>query len=231
MIRYSSAGISNCGQDAINEFKFLVKEAHKCGIEVIMDVVFNHTAEGNEKGPILSFRSDNSVYYMLAPKGEFYNYSGCGNKFNCNHPVVRHFIVDCLRYWLTEMHVDGFCFDLASIMTRGSRLFAWLSATSYALLSGMLSMYMGFQIPIEGDLLTTGTPPSSPPSIDISNDSILCGVKYHDVVRQFIKGTYGFLVLLLSAYVEAPIYTRREEEDHGTVSLSYVYMMVFLWLI
>jgi pullulanase/glycogen debranching enzyme len=64
-----------------------------------MDVVFNHTAEGNEKGPILSFRGiDNSTYYMLAPKGEFYNYSGCGNTFNCNHPVVREFIVDCLRY-------------------------------------------------------------------------------------------------------------------------------------
>ncbi|KAH9805600.1 isoamylase 1 [Citrus sinensis] len=208
MIRYSSAGIRNCGHDAINEFKLLVKEAHKRGIEVVMDVVFNHTVEGNDKGPILSFRGvDNSVYYMLAPKGEFYNYSGCGNTFNCNHPVVRQFIVDCLRYWVTEMHVDGFRFDLASIMTRGSSL--WDSVNVYG-------------IPIEGDLLTTGTPLRSPPLIDlISNDPILRGVKliaeawdtgglyqvgifphwgiwsewngkYRDIVRQFIKGTDGF---------------------------------------
>ncbi|KAM3209997.1 hypothetical protein ACQJBY_064194 [Aegilops geniculata] len=121
MTRYTSGGIKNCGRDAINEFKTFVREAHKRGIEVILDVVFNHTAEGNENGPILSFRGvDNTTYYMLAPKGEFYNYSGCGNTFNCNHPVVRQFIVDCLRYWVTEMHVDGFRFDLASIMTRGS---------------------------------------------------------------------------------------------------------------
>ncbi|PRQ31711.1 putative isoamylase [Rosa chinensis] len=98
MIRYSSAGTRNCGRDAINEVKFLVKEEHRLGIEVIMDVVFNHTAEGNENGPILSFRgADNNVYYMLASKGELYTYSGCGNTFNCNHPVVRQFIVDCLR--------------------------------------------------------------------------------------------------------------------------------------
>uniref|UniRef100_A0A0C9QWI2 TSA: Wollemia nobilis Ref_Wollemi_Transcript_4182_3024 transcribed RNA sequence n=1 Tax=Wollemia nobilis TaxID=56998 RepID=A0A0C9QWI2_9CONI len=98
MIRYAASGMKNCGRDAIKEFKMLVREAHKHGIEVFMDVVFNHTAEGNEMGPTLSFRGlDNSVYYMLAPRGECYNYSGCGNTFNCNHPVVRRFIVDCLR--------------------------------------------------------------------------------------------------------------------------------------
>ncbi|KAL7168596.1 hypothetical protein ACSBR2_038934 [Camellia fascicularis] len=179
MIRYSSAGKRDCGSGAINEFKLLVKEAHKRGIEVIMDVVFNHTAEGNEKGPTLSFRGvDNSVFYMLAPKGEFYNYSGCGNTFNCNHPVVRQFILDCLRYWVTEMHVDGFRFDLASILTRGSSL--WDALNVYG-------------NPIEGDMLTTGTPLSSPPLIDmISNDPILRGVKYRDIVRQYIKGTDGF---------------------------------------
>ncbi|KAL8191569.1 hypothetical protein R6Q57_028300 [Mikania cordata] len=208
MSRYASDGARNCGVNAINEFKHLVKEAHKRGIEVLMDVVFNHTAEGNENGPILSFRGiDNSVFYMLAPKGEFYNYSGCGNTFNCNHPIVRQFILDTLRYWVTEMHVDGFRFDLASILTRGSSL--WDSVNVY-----------GNQL--EDDLLTTGSPLNSPPLIDmISNDPILRGVKliaeawdcgglyqvgvfphwgiwsewngmYRDTVRQFIKGTDGF---------------------------------------
>ncbi|GAX79055.1 hypothetical protein CEUSTIGMA_g6495.t1 [Chlamydomonas eustigma] len=120
MSRYSDAAAKGkSGQAVQNEFKTLVRECHRRGIEVILDVVFNHTAEGNDMGPTLSFRGlDNRVYYMLAPGGEYYNYSGCGNTFNCNHPVVRQFIVDCLRYWVLEYHVDGFRFDLASIMTR-----------------------------------------------------------------------------------------------------------------
>ena len=114
MNRYST-GMSN----AISEFKTLVKELHANGIEVILDVVYNHTAEGNENGPILSFKGlENSVYYMLAPNGEYYNFSGCGNTVNCNTPVVRELIRDSLRYWVTEMHVDGFRFDLASILVR-----------------------------------------------------------------------------------------------------------------
>ncbi|CAI0387285.1 unnamed protein product [Linum tenue] len=196
----------------MGDYKYAIfvipSEIHHVIMHVFMDVVFNHTAEGNEKGPILSFRGlDNSVYYMVAPKGEFYNYSGCGNTFNCNHPVVRQFIVDCLRYWVLEMHVDGFRFDLASIMTRGSSL---CDAANV------------FGSPMEGDLLTTGTPLGSPPLIDmISNDPVLRDVKliaeawdagglyqvgtfphwciwsewngkYRDVVRQFIKGTDGF---------------------------------------
>ena len=104
----------------VNEFKEMVRELHKAGIEVILDIVFNHTAEGNEQGPTFSFRGfDNSVYYMLADNKRYYkNYSGCGNTVNCNHPVVRTFIMDCLRYWVTEMHVDGFRFDLGSILGR-----------------------------------------------------------------------------------------------------------------
>ncbi|MCL2602620.1 MAG: glycogen debranching protein GlgX, partial [Treponema sp.] len=104
----------------VREFKEMVRELHKAGLEVILDIVFNHTAEGSELGPTFSFRGlDNSVYYMLDNNRRYYkNYSGCGNTVNCNHPVVRTFIIDCLRYWVVEMHVDGFRFDLGSILGR-----------------------------------------------------------------------------------------------------------------
>jgi glycogen operon protein len=104
----------------VDEFRDMVKALHRAGIEVILDVVFNHTAEGNEHGPTLSFRGiDNPTYYILESGGSRYaNYSGCGNTLNANHPVVRRLIVDSLRYWVTEMHVDGFRFDLASILAR-----------------------------------------------------------------------------------------------------------------
>ncbi|GHU60518.1 glycogen operon protein GlgX homolog [Spirochaetia bacterium] len=104
----------------VREFKEMVRELHKAGIEVILDIVFNHTAEGNEWGPTFSFRGlDNTVYYMLDENRRYYkNYSGCGNTVNCNHPVVRTFILSCLQYWVTEMHVDGFRFDLGSILGR-----------------------------------------------------------------------------------------------------------------
>ncbi|WP_420264311.1 glycogen debranching protein GlgX [Candidatus Magnetominusculus dajiuhuensis] len=110
---------TNGGQVA--EFKAMVKSFHEAGIEVILDVVFNHTAEGNERGPTFSFRGiDNSIYYIIdSVMGDYHNYSGCGNTVNCNHPVVRNMIVDCLRYWVMEMHIDGFRFDLASILGRG----------------------------------------------------------------------------------------------------------------
>lgn len=107
--------------DQVREFKTLVKSMHAAGIEVILDVVFNHTAEGDDRGPTFSYRGiDNPVYYMLDPQGQYLNYSGCGNTLNCNHPVVRDLIVECLRYWVMEMHVDGFRFDLASILGRGT---------------------------------------------------------------------------------------------------------------
>lgn len=104
----------------ILEFQEMVKAFHEAGIEVILDVVFNHTAEGDHRGPTISFRGiDNSIYYILEEDRQFYrNYSGCGNTFNCNHPLVRDFILDSLRYWAVEMRVDGFRFDLASILGR-----------------------------------------------------------------------------------------------------------------
>ncbi|MDL2250433.1 glycogen debranching protein GlgX [Lachnospiraceae bacterium OttesenSCG-928-J05] len=101
------------------EFKQLVKALHENGIEVILDVVFNHTAEGDENGPVINFKGvDNNIYYMLTPDGHYFNFSGTGNTMNCNHPVVRRMIVDCLRYWVTSYRIDGFRFDLASILSR-----------------------------------------------------------------------------------------------------------------
>lgn len=105
---------------AVDEFKTMVRELHRAGIEVLLDVVFNHTAEGNERGPTISFRGlDDATYYLLTPEGHYVDFSGTGNTLNCNHPVVRGFILDCLRYWASEYHVDGFRFDLASILDRG----------------------------------------------------------------------------------------------------------------
>jgi len=103
-----------------DELKAQIRRLHQNGIMVILDVVFNHTAEGNEAGPTISFRGiDNRTYYMLTPEGYYYNFSGCGNTMNCNNPVVRNMVLDCLRYWVTNYHIDGFRFDLAAILTRG----------------------------------------------------------------------------------------------------------------
>jgi glycogen operon protein len=110
------------GTGVVDEFRDMVKALHRAGIEIIVDVVFNHTAEGNHAGPTLSFRGvDNSTYYILEQdRSRYANYTGTGNTLNANHPVVRRMIVDSLRYWVQEMHVDGFRFDLASILTRDS---------------------------------------------------------------------------------------------------------------
>lgn len=102
-----------------DELRRLVRALHKNGMEVILDVVFNHTAEGNEDGSIFSFKGvDNNVYYLLSPDGKYLNFSGCGNTVNCNHPIVHQMIVECLRYWVIEYRIDGFRFDLASILGR-----------------------------------------------------------------------------------------------------------------
>ena len=109
---------NNPGREG-TELKLLIKALHANGIEVILDVVFNHTAEGNEKGPVFCFKGfDNKVYYMLTPNGNYYNFSGCGNTLNCNNPIVRQLILECLRYWTVSYRIDGFRFDLASILGR-----------------------------------------------------------------------------------------------------------------
>lgn len=115
----SSYAAANEHNQEGTELKTLIKALHDNGIEVILDVVFNHTAEGNEKGNTFSFKGfDNNIYYMLTPDGNYYNFSGCGNTLNCNHPVVQHLILECLRYWTINYRVDGFRFDLASILGR-----------------------------------------------------------------------------------------------------------------
>jgi len=116
--RYASSGTLG---EQVTEFKEMVRILHLAGIEVILDVVFNHTAEGDETGPSLCFRGlDNAIYYLLDEDDprRYKNYSGCGNTLNCNHPIVRSLIMDCLRYWVVDMHVDGFRFDLGSVLGR-----------------------------------------------------------------------------------------------------------------
>lgn len=117
------AGFAATGKDGtqVRELKELIKALHDAEIEIILDVVFNHTAEGGENGPTISFRGiDNRTYYMLDSQGHYANYTGCGNTVNCNHPVVRGFVIACLRHWAAEYHIDGFRFDLASVLGRDS---------------------------------------------------------------------------------------------------------------
>jgi isoamylase len=116
---YASTGRMRDGTMVADELKSLVKELHRNGIEIILDVVFNHTAEGNELGPTISYRGiDNATYYMLTLEGHYYNFSGTGNTLNCNNPIVRDMVLDALRYWASQYHIDGFRFDLASILSR-----------------------------------------------------------------------------------------------------------------
>jgi len=116
---YAATGRMRDGTMVADELKSLVKELHRNGIEIILDVVFNHTAEGNEQGPTISYRGiDNATYYMLTPEGHYYNFSGTGNTLNCNNPIVRDMVIDALRYWASQYHIDGFRFDLASILGR-----------------------------------------------------------------------------------------------------------------
>ncbi len=116
---YASSGPEH-GQ--VTEFRSMVRAFHEAGMEVILDVVFNHTGEGDDRGRTYSFRGlDNELYYMLAPDGTYLNFSGCGNTLDCNHPIVRQLLMECLRFWVTDMHVDGLRFDLASVLGRDYR--------------------------------------------------------------------------------------------------------------
>ena len=171
-----------------DELKNMVKLFHKNGIEVILDVVFNHTAEGNENGPYISYRGiDNRTYYLLTPDGSYYNFSGCGNTMNCNNPVVRECILDCLRYWVTNYHIDGFRFDLASILSRDENgapmLYPPLLETlAYDAVLGSCTLIA--EAWDAGGLYQVGSFPSW-------NRFSEWNGRYRDCLRRFIKGDAG----------------------------------------
>lgn len=174
----------------VDEFKALVKLLHKNGIEVILDVVFNHTSEGGEDGHTLSLRGiDNKTYYMLRPDGRYYNFSGCGNTLNCNNPIVRNMVMDCLRYWVAEFHIDGFRFDLASILGRdanGEPLSnpPLLEAMAYDPVLGHCKLIA--EAWDAGGLYQVGTFPSYGRWSEWNG-------KYRDTLRKFLRGDTGQL--------------------------------------
>ncbi len=171
------------------ELKEAIKALNDAGIEVYLDVVFNHTAEGNEHGPFFSFKGfDNNIYYLLTPDGYYYNFSGCGNTLNCNHPIVQQLIINCLRYWVTTYHVDGFRFDLASILGRnedGSPMDKppLLQALAFDPILGDVKLIA--EAWDAGGLYQVGNFPSWSRWAEWNG-------KYRDDMRQFLKGDDGY---------------------------------------
>jgi glycogen operon protein len=175
----------------LREFRDMVKALHKAGIEVILDVVFNHTDEGNDQGPCYSFKGiDNRTYYFLVPwdKQFYMDYSGCGNTFNCNHPIAGKLIVECLRYWVQEMHVDGFRFDEGSILARGE--------------DGLPSPHppVVWQIELDGALANTKVIAEAWDAAGLYQVGQFPGDRwaewngrYRDDIRRFVKGDPGLI--------------------------------------
>lgn len=170
------------------ELKRLIKELNENGIECFLDVVFNHTAEGNEYGPFFSFKGfDNNIYYMLTPEGYYYNFSGCGNTLNCNHPIVQQMIIECLRYWTTAYHVDGFRFDLATILGRnedGSPMSKPPLLQSLAFDPILGNVKLIAEAWDAGGLYQVGSFPAW-------NRWAEWNGRYRDDMRNFLKGDYG----------------------------------------
>jgi isoamylase len=200
----------------VDEFKTLVKELHRNGIEVFLDVVFNHTAEGNESGPTVSFRGlDNPTYYMLAPDGGYFNFSGCGNTFNCNHPVVRSFVVDCLRHWVIEFHIDGFRFDLASVLGRDQKgvplknppLVEALAADPVLANTKLIAEAWD-----AGGLYQVGSFPAYGRWAEWNG-------RYRDCIRKFLRGDFGLVAEMAARVVGSPdLYAGRG----ATASINFV---------
>ena len=197
----------------VDEFRDMVKALHKAGIEVILDVVFNHTAEGNEEGPTLSFKGlENQVYYILdSDRPQHYsNYSGCGNSFRGNHPIVSRLILQSLRYWVAEMHVDGFRFDLASVLARDSKGKPLVEPTTPDLLRRIETdpVLAGTKIIAEAwdaaGLYQVGT------FIDKGERFAEWNGPFRDDVRRFVRGEEGCVPTVAARIMGSPdIYQRR----------------------
>jgi isoamylase len=210
---YSSAG--GLGQQKL-EFKEMVRAFHQAGIEVILDVVFNHTAEGNELGPTLCFRGiDNAIFYMLASEPRYYrNYAGTGNTINANHPVVRDHILSALRYWVVEMHVDGFRFDLASILGRDS---------NGKLLADAPLLERIAEDPILRDVKIIAEAWDAAGAYEVGSFSerrwAEWNGRYRDDVRRFWRGDDGMLGVFASRICgSADIYTRSGKGPEGSIN-------------
>ncbi|MEM8780481.1 MAG: glycogen debranching protein GlgX [Cyanobacteria bacterium P01_G01_bin.49] len=207
----------------LNEFRDMVKALHKAGIEVILDVVFNHTAEGDERGPTLCFRGiDNETYYILEEnKSNYKNYSGCGNTFRGNHPIVSRLILDCLRYWVTEMHVDGFRFDLASVLSRdayGSPLEEWKTYTPDILwVIESDSMLAGTKLIAEAwdaaGLYDVGR------FVELADWFSEWNGPFRDDIRRFVKGDNGMIPCLATRILGSPdIYHRADIDINRSIN-------------
>jgi isoamylase/glycogen operon protein len=178
----------------IEEFKTMVRELHRNGIEVILDVVYNHTGEGKEKDYYVNFRGiDNNVYYMMDSEGNYRDYSGCGNTVNCNHPAVQRYILESLRYWAEEMRVDGFRFDLASIFTRGQDGQPIDSPPIVSAISKIPNVKLIAEAWDAAGLYQVGLFPNKWGSWSDWNG------RYRDAIRRFIKGTDGLAGLFADA--------------------------------
>ncbi len=185
----------------VDELKTLIRDLHKNGIEVILDVVFNHTAEGNERGPYISYRGiDNKTYYMLTPGGYYYNFSGCGNTLNCNNPIVRSMILDCLRYWASEYHIDGFRFDLAAILGRDQNGVPManpplLETLAFDPILGKCKLIA--EAWDAGGLYQVGSFPSWGRWMEWNG-------KYRDDIRKFLKGEMGMVPVMMQRIQGSP---------------------------
>ncbi|TSA34256.1 MAG: glycogen debranching enzyme GlgX [Verrucomicrobiaceae bacterium] len=185
----------------VHEFKHMMKTLHAEGVEVVLDVVFNHTAEGGADGPVISFRGiDNKTYYIIDAKGRFSNYTGCGNTVNCNHPAVRGFVISCLRYWAAEFHIDGFRFDLASVLgrdTSGAPLLnpPLLESLAYdPVLAGCDLIAEAWDA---GGLYQVGNFPSYGRWMEWNG-------KFRDCVRRFLKGDSGMVGEMVQRIMGSP---------------------------
>lgn len=194
------------------ELKKLIRTLHENNMEIILDVVFNHTAEGNEDGPSFSFKGfDNDIYYMLTPDGHYFNFSGCGNTLNCNHPVVQQMILECLRYWVVTYRVDGFRFDLASILGRnedGSPMSQppLLQALAFDPILGKVKLIA--EAWDAGGLYQVGSFPSWKRWAEWNG-------KYRDDLRQFLKGDYWMAPAAAQRLIGSPDLYNPDARGHN----------------